>query len=156
MGSSSIIYVLFKHDSNNSRKFGWNPTKKDEALFVWTDGHEYFGNYNPILTHLSDRMSYHGNLVGVLNYKFTSSLVGEPLIFLMDKSLVHIIFRWVQSQVESHQRLKKWFLVWPRWTLSIIRYGSRVKRSNPGNSVKLSPTPRCRSYWKGSLQVTLN
>ena len=39
---------------------------------------------------------------------------------------------WVQSQVESYQRLKKWYLMPPCLTLSIIRYGSRVKQSNPG------------------------
>ena len=35
-------------------------------------------------------------------------------------------------------------------TLSIIRYGSRVKRCNPGNGVAPSPTPWCSSYRKGS------
>ena len=33
----------------------------------------------------------------------------------------------VQSQVESYQRLKKWYLIPPCLTLSIIKYGSRVK-----------------------------
>ena len=32
----------------------------------------------------------------------------------------------VQSQVKSYQRLKKWYLIHPYLTLSIIRYGSRV------------------------------
>ena len=40
--------------------------------------------------------------------------------------------------------------------LSIIRYGSRVKWSNPGKGVAPSPTPWCSSYWKGSLRVTLD
>ena len=40
--------------------------------------------------------------------------------------------------------------------LSNIRYISRVKWSNPGKGVALSPTPQCRSYWKGSLLVALN
>ena len=31
-------------------------------------------------------------------------------------------------------------------TLSIIRWGSRVKWSNPGNGVAHSPTPSCSSY----------
>ena len=39
---------------------------------------------------------------------------------------------WVQSQVASYQRLKKWYLMPPCLTLSIVRYGSRVKWSNPG------------------------
>ena len=47
---------------------------------------------------------------------------------------------WVQSQVESYQRLKKWYLP-PCLTLSIVRYGSRVKWSNPGKGVAPSPTP---------------
>ena len=63
---------------------------------------------------------------------------------------------WVQSQVESYQRLKKWYLMPPCLTLSIIRYGSRVKWSNPGNGVAPSPTPWCSSYRKGSLRVTLD
>ena len=44
----------------------------------------------------------------------------------------------------------------PCLTLSDIRYVSRVKRSNPGKGVVPSPTPRCRSYWIGSLLVALN
>ena len=51
----------------------------------------------------------------------------------------------VQSQVESYQRLKKWYLMQPCLTLSIIRYGSKVKWSNPGNGVAPSPTPWCGS-----------
>ena len=63
---------------------------------------------------------------------------------------------WVQSHVDSYRRLKKWYLMLPCLTLSIIRYGSRVKWNNPGKGVAPSPSPRCSSYWKGSLQVTLD
>ena len=62
----------------------------------------------------------------------------------------------VQSQVESKQRLKKWYLRLPYLTLSIIRYRSRVKWVNPGKGVALSPKPWCSSYQKGSLSVTLD
>ena len=62
----------------------------------------------------------------------------------------------VQSPVESYQRLKKWYLMPPCLTLSIIRYGSRIKWSNPGKGVAPSPTYLCSSYWKGSLRVTLD
>ena len=55
---------------------------------------------------------------------------------------------WVQSQVESYQRLKKWYLMPPCLTLSIIRYGSRVKWSNPGKGVAPSPTPWCSKLSK--------
>ena len=50
---------------------------------------------------------------------------------------------WVRSQVESYQRLKKWYLTPPCLTLSIIRFGSRVKWSNPGKGVVPSPTHWC-------------
>ena len=43
--------------------------------------------------------------------------------------------------VNSYQGLKKWFLMPPCLTFSIIRYGSRVKWSNPANEVAPSPTP---------------
>ena len=62
----------------------------------------------------------------------------------------------VQSQVESYQRLKKWYLIPSCLTLRIIRYVSRVKWSNPGKGVAPFLTPRCSSYWKGSFRVTLN
>ena len=35
-------------------------------------------------------------------------------------------------------------------------YVSRVKWSNPEKGVAPSPTPRCSSYWKGSLRVALD
>ena len=44
----------------------------------------------------------------------------------------------------------------PCLTLSIIRYGSRVKWRNPGKGVAPFPTPWCSSYRKGSLRVTLD
>ena len=55
---------------------------------------------------------------------------------------------WVQSQVESYQRLKKWYLMPPCLTLSIIRYGSRIKWSNPEKGVAPSTTPRCSKLSK--------
>ena len=58
---------------------------------------------------------------------------------------------WVQSQVESYQRLKKWYLMPPCLTLSIIRYGSRVKWSNPGKGIAPSPTPWCCKLSKREL-----
>ena len=44
-------------------------------------------------------------------------------------------------EAESYQRLKKWYLIPPCLTLSIISYGSRVKWSIPGKEVAPSPTP---------------
>ena len=43
----------------------------------------------------------------------------------------------VQSQVKTYQRLKKWYLMLHWLALSIIRFGSRVKWSNPGNPLYL-------------------
>ena len=54
------------------------------------------------------------------------------------------------------QRLKKWYLIPPCLTLSNIRWESRVKLSNLGKGVVPSPTPRCSSYQKGGLWVTLD
>ncbi len=62
----------------------------------------------------------------------------------------------VLGSIESYQRLKKWCLMPPCLTLSILRYGSRVKWSNPGKGVAPSPTPWCSSYRKESLWVTFN
>ena len=42
--------------------------------------------------------------------------------------------------------LKKWDLIPPCLTLSIIRYISRVKWSNPGKGVAPPPTLWCSSY----------
>ena len=44
----------------------------------------------------------------------------------------------------------------PCLTLSNIRFVSRVKWSTPGKGVAPFPTPRCSSYWKGSLLVALD
>ena len=53
-------------------------------------------------------------------------------------------------------KTQKWYLMPPCLTLSITRYGSRVKWSNPGKGVIPCPTPWCSSYRKGSLRVTLD
>ena len=48
-------------------------------------------------------------------------------------------------------KTQKWYLRPPCLTFSIIRYGSRVKWSNPVKGVAPSPTPWCSSYRKGAL-----
>ena len=62
----------------------------------------------------------------------------------------------VLCQVESYQKLKKWYLMLPCLTLSIISYGSKVKSSYLGNKVAPFPTTWCCSFVKGSIRVTLN
>ena len=54
--------------------------------------------------------------------------------------------------LDCHTKDKKWYLMPPCFTLSIIRYGSRVMCSNPRNGVP-PPAPQYSSYWKGSLPV---
>ena len=61
-----------------------------------------------------------------------------------------------QSSITGWVRLKKWYLMPPCLTLSIIRYGSRIKWSNLGKGVASSPILRYSSYCKGSLLVALN
>ena len=58
---------------------------------------------------------------------------------------------WVQSQVKSYQRLKKWYLMPPCLTLSIIRQGSRVKWSNLREGVVPFPTPRVVAIEQGAF-----
>ena len=53
-------------------------------------------------------------------------------------------------------KTQKLYLIPLCLTLSIIRYVSRVKWSNPGKGVVSSPTPWCSSYRKGRLRVTLD
>ena len=62
----------------------------------------------------------------------------------------------VQSQVESYQKLKKWYSIPPCLTFNILTYVSRVKWSNPREGVAPSSTPWCSSYWKGSFRVALD
>ena len=47
---------------------------------------------------------------------------------------------------DIQKTFKKWYLIPPCLTLSIIRYVSRVKRSNPRKGVAPSSTSQCSSY----------
>ena len=62
----------------------------------------------------------------------------------------------IQGEVIPKIKKKKWFLIPPCLTLSMIRYISRVKWSNPGKGVAPSPTLRCSSNWTEILQVALD
>ena len=62
----------------------------------------------------------------------------------------------VQSQIESYQRLKKWYLIPPCLTDSMIRYISRVKWNNPGKRVVPFPKSQLSSYWTKSIRVILD
>ena len=64
--------------------------------------------------------------------------------------------RSIPGQVIPKTKTKKWHLMPPCLTLSITKYGSRVKWSNLGKGVAPSPTPWCSSYYKGNLRVALD
>ena len=100
---------------------------------------------------------WHINPCGLLCAK--SSLfyiyIDQPINVVVECSLM-AGETWVQSQFMSYQRLKKWYLIPPCLALSIIKYVSRVKWSNPEKGVVPSPTPQGSSYWKGSLLVALD
>ena len=49
-------------------------------------------------------------------------------------------------------KTQKWYLMPASLPLSIVR----VKWSNLGNRVALSPTPQCGSYWKGAICKSSN
>ena len=77
-------------------------------------------------------------------------------ICIPDIGLVVRVFANGPGDLGSIPRLKKWYLMPPYLALSIIRYGSRVKWSNPGKEVAPFSTPWCSSYRKGNLRVTLD
>ena len=60
----------------------------------------------------------------------------------------------VQSQVESYQRLKKWYLMPPCLTQH-YKVQIKGKWSYPGKGVAPSLTPQCTSSWKGNFLVAL-
>ena len=101
-------------------------------------------------------------LQGFMGHKTLSNQNKHSVSWVHIQFLCNILAEWfecspmvgdtrVQSHVESYQRLKKWYLMPPCLTLSIIKYGSRVKWSNPGNRVAPSSIPQCSSYWKGAF-----
>ena len=91
-------------------------------------------------------------------FLFLSKVVLFIQIYLFHNRLIDLVspIAWettVQSQVSSYQRFKKWYLIPPCLTVSIIKYVSRVKWSNPGEEVAPSPTLCCSSHWKGSPRL---
>ena len=122
------------------------------------------------------RFSATGNPTKLLIWKLDQELLCSPsilsvwlcicLIYIrykiikeVSKIRIYSAMVWetgIQSQVETYQRHKKWYLMPPCLTLSIVRYGSRIKWSNPRNGVAPFPSPWCSSHCKGSLPVTLD
>ena len=82
-----------------------------------------------------------------------NELVWMFLVELYVGMIVKVFAVMVQSQIESFQRLKKWYLMPSCLTLRIIRYRSRVKSSHPWNRVAPSATIWCSIYRKGRRRV---
>ena len=66
---------------------------------------------------------------------------------------LHFLYKWGFNSRSSHTKNSKNSTLPLGVTLSIIRYVSRVKWSNQGKGVAPFPTPRCFTYFKGSLRV---
>ena len=106
--------------------------------------------------------SSHFQLYSVINrdskvHNFASSLFCCWLLWPNELSVHQWSGRPGFNPRSSHTKDLKngtWCLLW--LALSIIRYGSRVKWSNPGKVVAHFPTPRCSSDWKENLQVILD
>ena len=103
---------------------------------------------------LTDSYNFKGKSLNWNANSFAQDLSGSfhPMITFTQHIYVYVY----QSQVKSYQRLRKLYLMPPCLTLSIISYGSRLRWSNPGKGVMASSILRCSSYWKESLQVTLD
>ena len=81
------------------------------------------------------------------------------LLFLPDMDMMVSVFTscpgdWGSIPGRVIPNTQKWYLMLPCLTLSIIRYGSSVKWSNPKKGVAPFPTPWCSSYRRKSLWVT--
>ena len=78
---------------------------------------------------------------GSLFNSYYTKVQERALLLSLDDWLINLVVKCssialetrVQSQIGSYQRLKKWYLMSPCLTLSIIRYVTRVKWNNPGN-----------------------
>ena len=88
----------------------------------------------------------------------------KPSYNLWNKILKEVIENYQRGHLRDQGSIPGWvipktqkrYLMPPCLTLSITRYGSRVKWNNPRKGIAPSSTPQCSSYWKGSLWVTLN
>ena len=114
----------------------------DQWQTHWNNKHvEFYGDYKKITVLYivnfclaKDRFSLNAYTICLLK----QTILRENVVInfflvnffelLADSSFIPVAREtWVQSQVESYQRLKKWYLMLPCLALSIIRYGSRVK-----------------------------
>ena len=63
---------------------------------------------------------------------------------------------WVIPKSLKKKKKKKKYLIPLCLTLGIVKVWIKGIWGKPGKGLVPSPTPWCSSYWKGSLQVTLD
>ena len=107
---------------------------------------------------------YYRTASSVVNHKCWSYSLGLQTSYVMSFSDVYVMVLFfvnspgdrgsIPARVISKTR--KWYLISHCSILSVIRYVSRVKWSNPGKGVMLFSTHRYSCYWKGSLRVTFD
>ena len=109
---------------------------------------------------ISVLMAWHDDEYIYIYIYIINIYVSYTYILYIHISLIHLYIHgyhyltwWVCGRLGQMSRV---FTNGPCLTLSIIRYGSRVKWSNSGNGVAPFPTLWCCSYWKGSLLVPLD
>ena len=111
---------------------------------------ESLGNHICIFSAVVAQISFFGTVLSNTNNFYT-----DIYIYMLECSPM-ARESWVQSQVESYQRLKK--MVLDASLLNTQHYKVRIKgkveQSREG--VAPSPTHWCSSYQKGSLQATLD
>ena len=81
-------------------------------------------------------------------------VLGYRAIGLINRVFTNGPGDWGSTPGRNIPKTQQWYLEPPCLTPSVIRQRSRVKWSNPGNGIALSPTPPCSSYLKESLLVT--
>ena len=110
--------------------------------------HWYHKTLHMVQTTLPKVLLQHWKFLLLFLFKSKTELTTSPLLFYHstwnnnNQCTTYTLSLWVQSRGASYQRLLKWYLIPPCWTLSNIRYVSRVKWSNPGKGV----AHRCSSY----------
>ena len=128
----------------------WRVLASSNGISSWTPLKPQHSNPNPYPNALVNRLWCIDFLTPptslIIHHRLPAFL--ESLMLLKNWCSIHV--RYSKSSLKHSIRFRvsfskgTWYL---SLTLSIIRYGSRIKRSNLGKRVAPSPTPRCSSYW---------
>ena len=120
----------------------------NRVLFIWS---------NRAVWHLNSVQTNDLRLTELLEIEQSYHLTGSLAQWVECSPMVRE--RGVQSQVESYQRLKKWYLMPPCLTLGIMKYESMVQWSNPRKEVAPSlhlgvVAIEKGAFWSPSTMVT--